>query len=88
MLYDPLRAHQVEQERIKDAFREVERCRLTRGAASTPGRLQGWRRSVTQALRSLLALARPSEPQSQRTAPLASGGRIKPDPLQMLAQPV
>lgn len=55
MLYEPLLAHQMAKERMKDILREAQQARLTTVAEGSR-KSQGWRPLVASIFSSLLAL--------------------------------
>jgi hypothetical protein len=59
MLYEPLLAHQMSKECVKDILREAKRARLVR-ISKGPRKSQSWWLAIASTFSSLLALfARP-----------------------------
>jgi hypothetical protein len=55
MLYEPLLAHQIARERVKDTLREAKQIHLGR-VVKGPKKSQTWRLPIASVFRSLLAL--------------------------------
>jgi hypothetical protein len=55
MLYEPLLAHQMSKERMKDNLREAKRTQLVR-VSEAPKKSQNWRLAIASVFSSLLAL--------------------------------
>ena len=59
MLYEPLLAHHMAKEQMKNILREAKQAQLVR-ISEGPGKSQSWRLTIASAFSSLLALfARP-----------------------------
>jgi hypothetical protein len=55
MLYEPLLAHQISKEHMKDNLREAKRAQLVR-VSEAPKKSLSWRLAIASVFSSLLAL--------------------------------